>query len=157
MTKRIPLTQNKEALVDDDDYERLARFKWTAFRPYRTYYAVRWVGKGKQKRGVYMHREILGAKSRNEKVDHQNGNGLDNRRKNLRIATHSQNLYNRGRPKQNTSGFKGVSWDTKTGKWVAQLWFDKRRLVLGYFTNKLKAANAYKNKARELHGEFYHP
>lgn len=90
-------------------------------------------------------------------VDHVNGNGLDNRRANLRAATPGQNQANMRRPRTNTSGFKGVSWFARTGKWRAYIGFENRQIHLGYFATPEEAARTYDAKAVELYGEFARP
>jgi hypothetical protein len=87
-------------------------------------------------------------------VDHRDGDGLNNRRSNIRLATPSQNMSNHGPHKQNTSGYKGVTWNKARSKWVAQISFNRRNIGLGYFTEKEKAIEAYRNAASVLHGEF---
>lgn len=108
--REIPLTQGKVALIDDEDYEELSQYKWTAHhRAKNTWYAVRYVGKrvdGKRV-GVHiqMHRVITNCPD-GLVVDHINHNGLDNRKENLRTVTAAVNAGNR-RPKDaNVSEFR---------------------------------------------------
>lgn len=86
-----------------------------------------------------------------EQVDHINGDNQDNKIENLRAATHSQNCQNR-KPMGSTS--KGCYWQPKRGKWIAQIGFDGKRITIGYFDTEACAAQAYAQKAKELHGEF---
>ena len=120
--KQIPLTKGKCAVVDDLDYDYLIQWKWYAIvsgLDKKTHYAARWG----DKKPIYMHRivaEHIGLNIKGKRIDHKNRCGLDNRRKNLRIATVSQNRAN-GKPQRcNTSGYKGVSWcrDTRNGEYV---------------------------------------
>lgn len=152
--KTIQLTQGKIAFVDDEDFENLSQFKWCAFRRRDTFYAMRgmWLGGGKQKT-ILMHRVLLGLKS-NQKVDHEDGNGLNNQRYNLRVATTSQNGMNRGKQRNNKSGFKGVTYFARTGKWVAHIRVDRKSQNLGYFFTPEEAHAAYCAAALELHGDF---
>ena len=112
--KKITLTQGKETIVDDDDYEILMEHKWYAHKSSRKkdkFYAERMApvdSNGKQKI-IHIHRVIINA-PKGMQVDHINGNPLDNRRENLRICTNQQNGMNRGKPKDNTSGYKGVTY-----------------------------------------------
>ena len=87
-------------------------------------------------------------------VDHENGNGLDNRRTNLRIATTSQNNRNTALRSTNSSGYKGVSWNNENQRWKAQIQTDGTKTFLGYFDDLLDAAQAYNDAALEQHGEF---
>lgn len=102
----------------------------------------------------FMHRLILNAPEGSQ-VDHINGNKLDNRRSNLRLATASQNRANKGKIVNNTSGYKGVSLSGK--KWAADIAMNKVKVRLGRFDTPEEAAKAYDQAARELHGEFARP
>ena len=116
--KKIKLTCGKYALVDNKDYESLNKFKWCFAANYYGYggYAVRRAD-GKV---VRMHRIIIDAKKK-EEVDHINRNKLDNRRRNLRIVSHSENMYNISLYKNNTSGFRGICWDKRFNKWMVRM------------------------------------
>jgi HNH endonuclease/AP2 domain len=150
--KEIPLTQGKVALVDDDDFDRVASMRWYAWRATwhskkgavsEWWYALRKTPGG----GVMgMHQMILGVKG----VDHVNGNGLDNRRSNLRAATTSQNAMNR-RPQGRH--LKGVT-RLPSGRWQAGIKHEGRSLHLGMFATEVEAAAAYDAAARRLFGEF---
>lgn len=87
-------------------------------------------------------------------VDHINGNGQDNRACNLRLADHSQNLANRGRNANNTSGFKGVYWHRRARKWMAQIVVRGKVLYLGLHPDRYAAARAYDRAAIEHFGPF---
>lgn len=88
-----------------------------------------------------------------EEIDHIN-DGTDNRWSNLRLVTKSQNQFNRKLNANNSSGYKGVFWKTPNNKWVAIIGFRGKRISLGSFDNKEEAAEVYRAKAQELHGEF---
>lgn len=105
--KKIKLTQDKVALVDDADYKILSKVKWYARRDRNTFYAQRKNFIDGRWKIVLMHRFIMNP-SDDMFIDHINRNGLDNRRENLRIVTHSQNHFNEKLRVDNTSGFKGV-------------------------------------------------
>lgn len=153
--KEIPLTKGKVALVDDEDYGWLSAFRWCALqvRCHR-FYVVRNVPRGEGRRGtIYMHRAIA-CPPAGLQVDHINGDSLDNRRLNLRVATNAQNNRNRGVSKNNTSGFKGVCWDGQTKKWVAHIETDGRQKKLGRFDTPKAAHAAYCSAAKELHQDF---
>lgn len=87
-------------------------------------------------------------------VDHIDGNGLNNQRSNLRLATHGQNMMNRRKHVNNTSGYTGVCWDKGAEKWRATLSYRGKTLHIGRFQEPADAALARDKLARELHGEF---
>lgn len=149
--KEIKLTQGKVALVDDGDYEFINHYKWS----YNAGYAIRGVyNKLTKKIGrVSMHRLIIGAK-KGQEVDHKDGDKLNNQRSNLRIATRAQNVMNTGLISSNTSGFKGTYFKKKTNRWFSCIRIGGKLIHLGYFDNKIKAANAYNKAARKYFGEF---
>lgn len=147
--KTIYLTRGMVALVDDRDYDFLSMWKWHAFLADGRWYAKRNVGR----KAILMHRVILPEAGI---VDHEDGCGLNNQRYNLRPASVSQNCCNRGRQSNNQSGFKGVSPCATTGLWRAVISFGKKRFDLGRFRNPERAARAYDDQARILHGSFAH-
>lgn len=144
MTKRITLTKGKFTIVDDDDYERLSSHSW---------YYSRYAKSGSGRSGTYMHVVIMNPPS-GLFVDHINGNKLDNRKKNLRICTHAQNLGNSKIPKNNTSGYKGVVFIKRLGIWRAQIQHSYKMHCLGYFHDIVDAAKAYDKAAIDHYGEF---
>lgn len=151
--KEIELTQGRVALVDDEDFEELNRFKWFAHRWRHGWYAKRNLQRVEGKRPfLSMHCQIMGKISGLE-MDHRDGNGLNNQKDNLRFATRSQNMANR-KPSPKSSKYKGVSWDTNKKKWVSCLRKNKISRHLGYFLNEINAALAYDEAARKYHGEF---
>jgi hypothetical protein len=152
----IPLTQSQVAFVDAQDYAALSKFKWHAEWQSSTFYAVRKIRRPDGKwRGLYMHRQILGA-SYDVEIDHKDHNGLNNRRENIRMATPSQNSQNAGARTGSVSGKKGVSLHSKTGLWRARINVDRREYSLGYFRTPEEAHAAYIAAAKEKHGEFAH-
>jgi len=149
--KTIPLTQGQVALVDDADYEYLNRFKWYANKICRTYYAVRNVRRGK----ILMHRAILDAPDGLE-VDHINGDGLDNRRLNIRLCSHSENDRSQRLHHRNKTGFKGVFFYKNNSKnpYGVQIALNRKTIRLGYYPTAKAAARAYDAAALKHHGEF---
>ncbi|MCH4007806.1 MAG: HNH endonuclease [Eubacterium sp.] len=152
--KRIQLTRGAEAIVDDEDYERLTRRKW-AFNPEGVGYAVR---KGSKRRGeprtVQMHREVMHAPD-GSVIDHINGNGLDNRKKNLRYASTQQNAFNKRKTNiPCTSSYKGVFMRTGNNKWTARIRYNGRRVELGKYTDEKVAASVYNFASRIFFGEY---
>ena len=154
MTKEIELTQGRVARVDDEDFDWLNQWKWCLSKLYngKKQYATRGKCGGSKTKTLLMHRLIINAK-KDEHVDHRNGDGLDNRRSNLRICTMSQNQANRGPTKANTSGFKGVSPDRR-GRWRARVKVNGKQKALGSFATPEEAAIAYDREARAVFGEF---
>jgi hypothetical protein len=156
--KKIKLTQGKCALVDADNYERVSELKWHFYKlkKDKTGYAFS-NGKyanGKRLPKVRMHVFIFG-----ENSDHVNGNGLDNRKNNLRKADQFQQAWNKGVNKSKKSfGCKGVSIvkdrNGVPAYWIARITIRKNRIYLGTFKNQVAATRAYIKKAKELHGEF---
>lgn len=149
--RKIPLTQNKFALVDDEDFIRINKIKWhyAEYAKGRGYAKAN--NKGKKPTLLRMHRFILGLNGK-EKVDHINRNPLDNRRKNLRIVTQSQNMMNSGLRTNNKSGYKGVCFVKREKKWLATTWKDGKQIYIGIFDNPREAAKSYNEKVVELHG-----
>ena len=153
-TSYIPLTRGYEAIIDADDVPLVSAFNWTADVNQWTVYATRWdrLADGKQ-RATKLHRFILTAPD-GMVVDHINGDGLDNRRANLRLATSAGNAHNRRINKNNLSGFKGVRWNKAAQKWQAQIALGGKDHYLGLFDAPEAAHAAYVEAATRLHGDF---
>lgn len=144
--KKIKLTQSKHAIVSDTDFSMLKKFKWCAHREGKNWYAITNVEKREiikiGKTQIRMHQLIL----KTIGIDHINGNGLDNRRSNLRKATSSQNNSNRKKSSGKSSKFNGVYWDSDRKKWVAQIKKNGTVLYLGSFKSE-RLASIIRDKA----------
>ena len=157
----IQLTQGQVAIVDDEDYEWLSKFKWCAVRAYKGFYAVRQSSRKDGKRHhIPMQRVIWehyhGLAPKGMLIDHINGTKLDNRLENLRLSTSQQNHFNQRKLKQATSKFKGVYYDKRHRgkKWQAHIKLDGVIKNLGYFATEIEAARAYDKMALAKWGEF---
>lgn len=157
--KLLALSQNKFAIVDANDYDRLNKYKWCLSKTPHTNYAMRRT-KGKRINGrrvgrkvIMMHRLIMNA-PRHLVVDHINHNGLDNRKKNLRLCTRAENNRNRRPFNINGSGYKGVSWDKYRKRFLAAIRCNGKYYNLGRFKSEITAAKAYDKKAKQLFGQF---
>ena len=141
------------ALVDDEDFEVLSQFTW---RLTRKGYATRHLPRdGGPQKSMLMHRQIMGLnKGDRVEVDHRNGNKLDNRRNNIRVATPSQNMANVSLRSDNTSGCKGVHWYKAGKKWKAYISYNKKQKHLGTFDTKELAIEFRQLAAELLHGEY---
>lgn len=147
--------------IDDDDFWILSKKTWRVYtgpagNKYIRAASSIWKCKELKTRKVtwfHLHREILKPLATMQ-VDHINGNGLDNRKNNLREATSRQNKQNMKKIKRNTSGYKGVTWCKDRGKWAAYIKSESKSMFLGRFKTPTEAHEAYKTKAAELFGEY---
>jgi hypothetical protein len=151
--------RGRVALVDDADYDLVIPYHWMVRESVRprwteTSYAVGYLpgGPGRKPR-ILMHTLLTGW----PRVDHQDRNGLNNQRQNLRPATASQNGANRRPRPGHSSQYKGVGWHEVNGMWRARIRFQGTLRHLGNFTDETAAAKAYDAAARELFGDFARP
>lgn len=157
----IELTQGQTTIIDVENAD-LAELKWCAIKAKSgNYYAMRHVPipdwkhqKNERLARVILERKIGRPLEKHERADHINGNTLDNREENLRSATNAQNTQNQGLRLDNTSGYKGVTWDKRDKKWKAQIEANGKGKSLGNFDTPELAYQAYCEAAKKLHGEF---
>ena len=153
-TRTLPLSKDRVALVDDEDYEMLSHWKWHLITTKTGEYACRnihWPARGYGFK-IMLHRAIL-LPSPDEQIDHINGDGLDNRRCNLRLCTQTENSRNQ-RKTRGSSRYKGVCWSANRKRWQVDIKSPERRIFLGYFTDETQAGLAYDQAARDLFGDF---
>ena len=151
--KRIKLTNGTQVLVDEDDYYVQDHYEWRYMDSgWGSGYAARSVWENGRSVVKLMHREIMGAES-GQIVDHRNGNGLDNRRKNLRLCDSSKNSANQPKRSDSASPYKGIT-KTRQGRWTAYIRFQGEKITLGTFGTAKKAARVYDSAALTLFGEF---
>lgn len=149
--RSVVLSCGHVAFVDEEDFDRVNEFSWHSVLIGGNHYARRYVN-GEQK-NQYLHHFVMGVAD-GRIVDHKNGDGMDNRKENLRFATHSQNMRNQRTPKNNRSGVKGVHFDRQTGKWRASLSVDRKFVCLGRHETIEEAESAVRVGRQQHHGEF---
>lgn len=152
--REILLTQGETAIVDDEDYDRLMVHSWCIIKCSNTIYAKRGCKVRGKSHSVLMHREIMDAPTGME-VDHINGNGLDNRKCNLRLATSSQNKRNQRKQRRKTSSkYKGVYWHKRDKVWMVRIQAEGKEKYIGSYKTEQEAALAYNEAALKYHGEY---
>jgi hypothetical protein len=150
--KEIKVTNSRSALVDDEDFDRIAAYRW---HKSGSGYPTRRVPTpdGNYREG--MHRTIMNLPIGDKRhVDHINGDSFDNRKCNLRVCEPIENWWNAKIRSDNTSGYKGVSWSKSNAKWSARIKKSGKRVHLGYFEKAEDAYAAYCKAAKDLHGNF---
>ena len=148
--KEIILSQGLVAWVDDGMYRELNQYNWYANKSRNTYYARRHVV-GDSDKKITMHHAVMGFPPKGFVSDHRDGNGLNNRRYNLRFVTlrqNRQNLNNLIVPK--SSQFPGVGWVKREQRWRAKIQIGDKYKSLGYFTDELQAFKAYQQAVESL-------
>lgn len=152
--QRIPLNKGLFALVDDEHYTLVIPRRWHVAQVHANLYARTNITLPDGRKTLMdMHRFIMNAQP-GQRVDHRDGDGLNNTSANLRFCTHTQNMRNRRtRTQVKTSRFRGVSWNSKRKAWAAQIKAD-RHYFLGFFDDQELAARTYDRAAIAHHGEF---
>lgn len=161
MTTEITLTKGQTTIIDDEDRD-LCDLGWRCIGSKDDgYYAGRTIKHNEKPFTARLHRIILGRvlgrelkPYPHELVDHVDGDRLNNRRSNLRLANFSTNGMNRKRSSSNTSGYKGVSWHKHKRRWQAKIKLNGKTTHLGYFYSAKRAHSAYCLAAEQYHGEF---
>jgi len=152
--KKVELSQGKVALVDDADFAAVSQFTWCAHKAHKR--PGKWYAHTNVKREdgtrttLTMHHAVLPGVSQ---IDHRNNDGLDNRRSNLRPATHAQNARNRRKPRHGRNPFKGV-YPLPSGKWRVCICVSGQQHGLGVFSSPETAAHVYDSAARKFFGDF---
>lgn len=146
--KTIKITQNKQLIIDDEDFESVSKHKWSAVKKGNNFYAVSRID-GKI---VSAHRFLLNINDSKILIDHIDRDGLNNQKINLRFCNKSQNGAN-CRPK-GTSIYLGVCWNKKNKVWKSSIGFCNKNIFIGNFFDEKEAALSYNKKAIELFGEF---
>jgi hypothetical protein len=141
-----------DVLIDDEDYNKIKNYKWH----------IRYCNESnrydiyayKYNKAFRLYRIIMKENNSKIEIDHINHNTLDNQKCNLRKCTHQENIFNQRINKNNTSGYRGVSWNKYHKKWDANIKLNYKKIYLGHFKNKEDAKEKYNQKAIELFGEF---
>lgn len=146
--KIIKLTKGFEAKVDDDDFERVSKYRWHAnHKGNNVYYAMRSKRSEGSKNAIYLHREIMNA-VQGQKVDHVDSDPFNNQKSNLRFCSQSQNLANKRVFNRRISRFRGIYRVGK--KWAAKC----HRKYIGCFSTDIEAAKAFDKAAYDHFGQF---
>jgi hypothetical protein len=152
--KKIIINSKKHGkhtvLVDNEDYPIVSKIKWTLKKHHHKKIYVHF---GIDKTTITLHRMVMGFPKRRQ-IDHIDFNGLNNQKNNLRLCINEQNARHRRKPKNNTSGYKGVTTPKNSKKYKATIVFNYKSIYLGYFNTAIEAAKAYNTAALKYFGEF---
>lgn len=154
-TARIPLSRGYLAIIDAADLKWLSQWDWSAHVTDHTVYPVRKVQTDRGSRLLFMGRLLLGLDFDDPRIaNHRDGNALNNRRENLRIATPQQSVWTIRRRRASKSGFVGVIWSKHKKRWQARISRDGKLRHIGWYRTKEDAAEAYDRAAIAQRGEF---
>lgn len=146
--------KNIKILIDDDDFERLSKFKWSLGGG-RTKDKNRYPCVSINGRTNYIHRMVLGLKKGDKRfIDHIDRNTYNNQKSNLRIVSRSQNRCNSDREKSNKSGYKGIHWRPQNKKWYVQIAENGKVHYLGLYEDLNEAIRIYNEASLKYHGKF---
>jgi hypothetical protein len=151
--KEIRLSQGKIALVDDEDFDYINQWKWYARKGRKTFYAARKEKGTNARTTIHMH-QVVSKVSNNVQIDHRDTNGLNNQKYNLRVVNHRQNQYNTDKPRHNTSGYKGISWDKFRNNYRVYLTVKGKFKNIGNTKSLQTATKMYNKAATQHYGEF---
>lgn len=149
---KFSIAKGKTTIIDAEDYDKVSKHRWN----YNNGAVMANIDLEGKRTTLKLHRYVLGLKKGDPIVDHKNNNPLDNRKSNLRICTHAENLRNRGKAANNKSGYKGVSWAVHAGKWQASICKNYKSYHLGLFEDPKEAHKAYIKASKTLHEEYSH-
>ncbi len=155
--KVIHLTQNKVTWLDNEDFERVNKYKWHANKKTTgVFYAYRkqWIPEKQKYITIIMHRFIMNCPEDME-IDHIDHNGLNNQKSNLKICSHADNMRNIKVRRTSNSGFRGISWDKKNKKWRITICKEKKFYNRGRFTELEDAVKEHRKSFKEIFG--YYP
>jgi hypothetical protein len=154
-TTEITLTQGKSTLIDTSDYEKVRPYRWCAMHN-RTgnWYARTNLPTGEKRRTPLLHQMLLPSKPPLE-VDHKDGNGLNNRRSNLRRVTRGKNVWNQGKRPNTSSRFVGVTWGEHVQKWLARIYTNGKARHLGCFASEEAAHQARLQAEKKFRPGFF--
>lgn len=152
----VRLTQGYVAKIDAADAHLVEGRNWSALKSPRrkAIYACRVEKIDGKPVMILMHRHFLGLSGRWEQGDHRDGDGLNNRRYNLRACTHAENQINKRVRADSRCGLKGVSWESRSGRWRAEITLNGKKKWLGLFDSPQEAHEAYRREAPRVHGQF---
>lgn len=149
--RKIRLANGQYALVDDENYRELRKYKWRI----RGQYACRElsVPRGETRKALAMHHAVMGLPPKGLEMDHADRNKLNNQKSNLRFCTHAQNMHNCKHPK-GKSRYRGLYWHKQGKCWVARIRHKGQFVALGCYVIEKNAARAYDEAAKKYYGVF---